>query len=130
MTDLNPTTPLEHAVNDWYQENVEEEYTKCLEDLSQHGCISGMVGGLIYYTDTTAFYLKHQKEIDALAYELADSCGCRIDELLRGWDTEDPFARETTNQNILAWFGFEETARNLAGAARRGSHPWRNGRLL
>ena len=37
-------------------------------------------------------------------------------ELFGGkWDGEDIFAEETTNQNLLAWFGFEETARNLAG---------------
>ena len=117
MEDLNPTTPLEHAVNDWYQENVEEEYTECLADLAQHGCQSGMVPELIYYTDTTAFYLKHQREIDAMISEYASSGLGSPEDFLRDWDTEDPFARETTNQNILAWFGFEETARNLAGAA-------------
>jgi len=30
------------------------------------------------------------------------------------WDKSDPFADDTNNQNLLAWFGFEETARRLA----------------
>ena len=117
MKELNPTTPLEHAVNDWYKEKAEDGYTECLANLAQHGCQSGMVSDLIYYRDTTAFYLKHQKEIDALVYNWIAEMGGSMADLLRGWDPADPFARETTNQNILAWFGFEESARNLASAA-------------
>ena len=29
------------------------------------------------------------------------------------WDDGDPFARDVLNQNLLAWFGFEETMRNI-----------------
>ena len=29
------------------------------------------------------------------------------------WDKEDPLAQTTCNQNLLAWFGFEETLRNI-----------------
>ncbi len=29
------------------------------------------------------------------------------------WDKEDPLAQECHNQNLLAWFGFEETLRNI-----------------
>jgi hypothetical protein len=31
------------------------------------------------------------------------------------WDKTDPLARDSGNQNLLAWFGFEETARMIAG---------------
>jgi hypothetical protein len=118
MGKLNPTTPLEHAVNDWYKEKAEDGYTDCLADLAQQGCQSGMVSDLIYYRDTTAFYLKHKKEIWRLLDELLDDTGLeRTQDLLRDWDGSDRWAEETPNQNLLAWFGFEETARNLAGAA-------------
>lgn len=30
------------------------------------------------------------------------------------WDKEDPLSNDYTNQNLLAWFGFEETLRNIA----------------
>ena len=30
------------------------------------------------------------------------------------WDIEDPLAQDTHNQNLLAWFGFEETLRAIA----------------
>ena len=29
------------------------------------------------------------------------------------WDKEDPLAQDDFNQNLLAWFGFEETLRNI-----------------
>ena len=29
------------------------------------------------------------------------------------WDKEDPLAQDDYNQNLLAWFGFEETLRNI-----------------
>ena len=33
---------------------------------------------------------------------------------LMGRDSDDPLALETQNQNLLAWFAFEETAFQLA----------------
>ena len=30
------------------------------------------------------------------------------------WDKEDPLAQDICNQNLLAWFGFEETLRKIA----------------
>jgi hypothetical protein len=32
----------------------------------------------------------------------------------RNWDQDDPFADEFTNQNLLAWYSFEETTREIA----------------
>jgi len=85
------------------------------EDLMEGGCQSGIIGELIYYTDTIKFYNKHQADIDALLQGMCEDCGCRPDELFGDkWEKEDPLARDTLNMNLLAWFGFEETARNLA----------------
>ena len=110
----NPTTPLETAVHDWYQSEVEDGYTTAIDDLLKHGCQSGMVSELIYYKDTTAFYREHKKEIWRLLDELLDDTGLeRTQDLLRDWDGSDRWAEETPNQNLLAWFGFEETARRM-----------------
>jgi hypothetical protein len=106
-------TPLQQAVRDWYQDQCEEGYDKCLQDLAQHGCQSGMVSDLIYYRDTLAFYARHQAEIGALVSELISDFGMPIDQVFREWDQSDPFANETNNQNLLAWFAFEETARAM-----------------
>lgn len=110
---LTPNTPLQTAVYDWYQAQVEDGYTTAIDDLLQHGCQSGMVSDLIYYTDTTAFYLKHQVEIDAMISEYASAGLGSPEDYLRDWDKSDPFANDTNNQNLLAWFGFEETARRM-----------------
>ena len=72
-----------------------------------------MVTHLIYYTDTVRFYRRHAREIDAMLTELLDDCSGTVTDLFREWDTSDPLARDTHNQNLLAWFGFEETARRV-----------------
>ena len=89
---------------------------KIVTDLLEHGCQSGMVGYLIYYNQTTAYYEEHRDEINKLLYEIMDECGIYAPAELFGdkWDKEDPLAIDVTNQNLLAWFGFEETMRNVA----------------
>ena len=109
---MRTLTPLEQAVYDWL--TSDDDAQGMYDDLQQGGCQSGVVGELIYYSDTVPFYLKHQKEIDALLYELCSDTGCAPWELFKDkWDDEDPLAREYLNQNLLAWFGFEETAFRL-----------------
>ena len=86
-----------------------------LNDLMQGGCQSGMMGSLIYYADTVKFYRKHKADIKALLLEALDDTGSTPAELFGDkWDKEDVFAEDQYNQNLLAWFGFEETARILA----------------
>ena len=69
------------------------------EDL-QHGCISGIVGDLIYYTDTHKFFATHSGDIMELFQELQENCELKI-------------PNDTNAENWLAWLGFEETARNI-----------------
>ena len=111
---LHPTTQLERAVAKWIKEQEREDYPGATNDLLEYGCQSGMVSGLVYYTDTIKFYKAHKKEIQAILRELCDETGSTPETLFRDqWEKEDFFAEETPNQNLLAWFGFEETARRL-----------------
>jgi hypothetical protein len=84
-------------------------------DVLNYGCQSGIVGELIYYSDTMAFYKKYKDEINELLSNYMNDCGIYdFKQLFRDkWDDEDPLANETTNQNLLAWFGFEEALRNI-----------------
>ena len=50
---------------------TDDEIRSFFTDLLAHGCISGMVGKLIYYTDTHAFYDKHYDKIEELRYDYA-----------------------------------------------------------
>ena len=106
-------TALEKAVQKIINKN--DDPTGYAEDILQHGCQSGIVSEMVYYCDTTKFYAKHKKEIQTMLRELLSDCGCIAAELFRDkWDSEDMFCEEQHNQNLLAWFGFEETTRELA----------------
>lgn len=104
----------EHSTRYSYSGSRKKRYEAFGSDLSQGGCSSGMIGELIYYSDTLSFYQRHQDEIDAMLMELLSDCGYKSpEELFRGWDEDDMFCRDTHNQNLIAWFGFEETAKRL-----------------
>ena len=85
-------------------------------DILHYGCQSGTVGFLIYYSDTVAFFKQHREEINNLLYTTMNSYGEYEPSAIFGdkWDKEDPLAQDDYNQNLLAWFGFEETLRNIA----------------
>lgn len=80
---------------------TDEEIKTFFNDLSQHGCVSGMVSALIYYTDTHEFYNNFASEIDELKEEMENSLG---ESLKITGDT----------RNWLAWFGYEEMARIIS----------------
>lgn len=71
-------------------------------DTLSHGCASGNVSALIYYTDTRAFYIKHLDEIHALMDTLEQEQG-------------EPLHPTTPRYNWCAWLAYEETARKVLG---------------
>lgn len=101
-----------YVINHW------QDYTDkkdIFTDVLYHGCVTGIVSELIYYSDTVRFYKQYKSEINELLYETMQNCGFySCDKLFRNmWNEEDPLANEQHNQNLLAWFGFEETLRNI-----------------
>ena len=93
---------------------LQEKITARLEDVS-HGCSSGTVSSLIYYTDTCEFFKKYKKEISALIKNYQEETGSNISDL-EWFDKEDVFCEEQNNQNYLAWFAYENIAFNLMSA--------------
>ena len=82
-----------------------------IEDLRRDRCISGLISELTYYDDTIAFYKRNKTDIQSLLKDVSCDVGCTISELFGdNWDEDDLFAEETTNQNLLSWFAFEEIA--------------------
>jgi hypothetical protein len=79
-----------------------EEIKNFFHDLLNHGCVCGMIGDLIYYSDTHAFYDKFYKEIEELRQEYEFSVGEQLP------------VKHSDLKNFFAWFGFEETARGIA----------------
>lgn len=112
-------TRLERHVQKWINDRAQDYDNGAegvLKDLMHGGCSSGMVGHLIYYTDTVKFFQTHRREISALLKESMEGTGAKGPQDLFGdkWEAEDPLGQEDLNRNLLAWFGFEETARKLA----------------
>ena len=97
-----------------YYGNFIERVKSRVEDV-QHGCSTGIVSGLIYYTDTIAFYKKYKTKINALLYEILEDTGLSIQELFgHNFNKKDPLCIEPFNQNLLAWFGYEEINNKIA----------------
>ena len=108
---------LKEIAENWLEEKAADGYESIEQagnELLEHGCQSGMVSGLIYYHDTCKFYQDHKEEINSLLYDLLGSTGLSTSELFGGkWEKDDPLALEQYNQNLLAWFGFEETVSEI-----------------
>ena len=81
-------------------------------DVINCGCESGVCRDLVYYEQTKRFYETFKHEINNLLWK---SDFNNLSDLFGGkWDPYDPLALESDNQNLLAWFGFEETITNIA----------------
>ena len=112
---VETTNKLTLRVIDSLLDREENEIEGYIEDLMQHGCQSGMVSDLIYYHDTVKFYEEFKTEIEAMLKESLKETGFKSPKELFGekWDDDDFFAEEDLNQNLLAWFAYEETVRNI-----------------
>jgi len=113
-------TKLQRAVRLWLNargRDYDNGWQGAYRDLAYGGCASGMVSELIYYNDTTLFFKRHRAEINEMLKDILADTGLTADGLFGDkWDKDDPLALERFNQNLLAWFGFEEAARTIAEA--------------
>lgn len=102
----------QYIVDRWDDYDDEKDV---ITDILNNGCESGVVSSMIYYSDTVQFYERHKGEIDELLYNTMENCGIyELKQLFgRRFDEEDPLCLYETNKNLLAWFGFEETMRNI-----------------
>jgi hypothetical protein len=117
LSSYKATTALERSTLTIIKSNIEKGYEESFfHDLMNNGCQSGMVSGLIYYYETTKFFTKHKDEINQMLSNTLSECGLSYPSEVFGdkFDTDDFLCIDTTNQNLLAWFAFEETARNIA----------------
>lgn len=97
IENMSGTISAEVAQEALSYESIENFFS----DLLQHGCVSGMIGSLIYYQDTHRFFDKHYSEIEEIRYELEESFGT-------------PLQPNGDLKNWFAWLAFEETAREIA----------------
>lgn len=102
----------QYVINRWEDYDDKKDI---ITEVLRHGCASGVVSSMIYYWDTVRFYERHKGEINELLYNVMESCGIYEPKQLFGrrFDEGDPLCLYDTNKNLLAWFGFEETMRNI-----------------
>ena len=70
-------------------------------ELQEHGCVSGLVSGLIHHKDTHDFFYEHNSEIENLIEDWEDITGDLI-------EFRDDFITSKT------WFAFEYAAYRIA----------------
>ena len=128
-----------------------KEQREFMEHVLEYGCVSGIVGELIYYSDTKVWYSVHKDEIDEMLLETLESHGYEsgeekhifgdrwesleeitefhdIDVDYDDYDSEEEYEQaiedywhdfvesidvNVYNDNLLAWFSFEETVREI-----------------
>ena len=92
------------------------DYKTLFEDIMQGGLQSGIISELIYYRDTLAWYKKYRDEIMSMLKETMWELGANspADVFGNKWDKSDPLGLDTNNQNLLAWYSFENTVYELA----------------
>lgn len=109
---------LELVAYNWinsYKDKGYKSKESLINDLMRNGCVSGMVNDLIYYSDTTAFFNEHKEEINEMLKDAIENIGTSVSDVFGNkWDNSDPLCLDTQNQNLLAWFGFEESVRIIA----------------
>jgi hypothetical protein len=98
-----------------YGEGYDNGVAGFMDDLNYSGCQSGMVGSLIYYSDTVKFYDTYEEEIWGLLSEEADNQGVNIFEYLSNLNGADSVGSNDQFKNLLAWWAFEETANLMYG---------------
>jgi hypothetical protein len=97
----------------FYIDELTEKAERCdnLEDVIADfsmGCSSGVVSGLIYHSDTLAFFEENKLGIAELLLELQDDTGENWINIFRDIDKDDIFCDEPHNKNQLAWYLFKE----------------------
>jgi len=94
-----------------------EKVEKRLEDIAYGGLSTGIVGSLIYYSDTVKFYELYKEDIFDLFEEKATLYGESLGAYLsgfKGFDTSDYFIRGHRNMNYCAWAAYEIIASDLS----------------
>jgi len=99
-----------------YASEYDSGMTGFMKDLSYGGCVSGLIGSLVYYSDTNKFYDNFEDEIWNLVYDCMEEQGqenCLT--FIASLNGAGNVGSMEQFKNLLAWFAFEETAFRMFG---------------
>ena len=86
---------------------VDSNLETIINEVLEHGCVSGIVTSLIYYYQTEEFFDRHKNVINELAHELSEEIYGNPFEIYHNLNGG-------CSKNNMAWFGFEEMTRIIA----------------
>jgi len=99
------------SILDWLLETQDKSTIK---DTAEHGCSGGVIGELIYYADTVAFYKKYQDEIWRRLNDMAQDMDCEsILHLIATFNGVSNVGSPVQLKNLLAWWAAEEVCRGI-----------------
>jgi len=101
------------TIKQWVEDRVKDEEIH-LEDVIEHGCVSGCVSSLIYYSDTVKFYDKFEDEIwDMLEEDTNQFGNDNILQTISQFNGAKNVGGLDQFKNLLAWYSVEETCRKI-----------------
>lgn len=106
----NFTSEIEQYVIEDLEEHG-NEWHAYLQDIINHGCISGTVSSLIYYEDTIKFHDTYESDIDEIINNYLESRGEKFSQL--AWSFNFKAYELDALKNWKAWFAFECIASNI-----------------
>ena len=97
---------LDDDIEGYSGDTMDEKLKARLNEITEHGCQSGTVGSLIYYTDTVQFFNDFYDEI----YDMVESIGADsiLEMLEQKCEKIDIIMGADTVKNYLAWMAYEE----------------------
>lgn len=100
------------SIIDYDGDSMDEKLRSRLNEITEHGCQSGTVMSLIYYTDTVKFFDDFYDEI----YDMVDNTfgpDSVLDSLEQRCGKMDIIMGADTVKNYLAWMAYEEVCYEL-----------------
>jgi len=101
----------ESSIKEWILNNLEEGQ---IADVILEGCQSGVVGELIYYSDSCAFYEKYKEEIwQRLWDSWSDLGGESPLHLIATFNGAAEVGSDDQFRNLMAWWACEDVCREI-----------------
>lgn len=101
----------EDSIKEWILNNLEESQ---VAEVVLNGCQSGVVGELIYYADSCAFYEKYKEEIwQRLWDSWSDWGGESPLHLISTFNGADAVGSDEQFRNLMAWWACEDVCREI-----------------
>lgn len=99
---------------DGYEGSRFEQVKTRLSEITEHGCISGTVGALIYYSDCEKVFDNLADEVGEHVGKLCEEYGENVIEWIKDYDKLDPFCRTAYNKCYVMWLVYEDIAREFS----------------